>query len=291
MKTQPHKISLWRFVIDTHRLLWRDRVAVARFAAPWFLLLIIADAVVSWTYFPHSQQQDTASTWPDILYIVTALAPTLVIGSIVAVLLHRHILLPDDSIGRGRPSAPSNLVAAYMGRTFAMQFFFFGQISLAAFVIVVSADFLGSAEQFVAETSTTEFWTASGLVFAGSMALLIIPVASYIPVRISLALPATAIGSAMRTFRTSWLLTRGNFWRLFCGGILSNWPFWLLMVYTFSSFTAETQSELQFIGDATATTVVICISDLIWVAFFSLSYRHLSTEHEPASPLPSTQQQ
>jgi hypothetical protein len=156
---------------------------------------------------------------------------------------------------------------------------------------VVSADFLGSAEQFVAETSTTEFWTASGLVFAGSMALLIIPVASYIPVRISLALPATAIGSATRTFRTSWLLTRGNFWRLFCGGILSNWPFWLLMVYTFSSFTAETQSELQFIGDATATTVAVCISNLIWVAFFSLAYRHLSTEHELASPLPSTQQQ
>lgn len=290
MKTQPRKIPLWRFVIDAHRLLWRDRVAVARFAAPWFLLLIIADAVVSWTYFPHSQQQETASTWPDILHVVTALALTLVIGSIVAVLLHRHILLPDDSIGRGRPSAPSNLVAAYMGRTFAMQFFFFGQISLAAFVIVVSADFLGSAEQFVAETSTTEFWTASGLVLAGSVAVLIIP-ASYIPVRISLALPATAIGNAERTFGTSWLLTRGNFWRLFCGGILCNWPFWLLMVYTLSSFTAETQTELQFIGDATATTVVICISDLIWVAFFSLSYRHLSTEHEPASPLPSTQQQ
>lgn len=274
MMTRAQKVPLWRFIIDAHRLLWCDRVAVARFAAPWFLLFIIADAVANWAYFPRSQQQDAAFAWPDVLHAATTLALPLVIGSIVAVLLHRHLLLPEESITHGRPSAPPNLVVSYLGRTIAMQIFFCGQLALVALVAVVASYVFEVAESGAAEPSIAVFWTTSDLILAGSMALMLIPV-SYIPVRISLALPATAIGSAARTFRASWLLTRGNFWRLFCGGTLSYWPFWLVLMFTFPSFTAESQTALQFIGDSTAVTVAICISDLIWVAFFSCAYRHL----------------
>ncbi|MGD9669286.1 MAG: hypothetical protein AB7U75_09525 [Hyphomicrobiaceae bacterium] len=279
MTTERGKIPLWIYIREAHRLLWRDRTTVVRFAAPWFALLIVADAVINWAYFPRSQSQSVGHTWPDFLYSVVSMALPITIGAIVAVLLHRHIILPEESIERGRPLAPPSLVTAYLGRTIAMQMYTFGPLALGAVSmwLLLSIVIGPEASDAVEVATSSGIWTNDDLILLGALALLFIP-ACYLPVRISLALPATAIGSPKRTFRDSWLVTRSQFWRLFGGGVVSYWPFWLTLALTFRFFMAESESQVQFVATSSVQTVALCFSDLIWVAYFSLAYRNLVPE-------------
>lgn len=269
------KIPLWNFIAEAHRLLWRDRAAIARFAAPWFILLVTADAALEWSYFSRSQLRNVAYTWPDHLYSLATIVLPLTIGAIVAVQLHRYILLPSETTTRDRPTAPADLVAAYLGRTIAIQVFIFGLVALIIIVVdsVLGTEMLGVAEQMSARVS----WSGHDIILVGLVALVFVP-ACYLPVRLSLALPATAIGSAQRAFAHSWPATRGHFWRLFGGGFVSYWPAILIGAVTFPLAFSGIQMRLPSVAASSAATAAAFLSELIWVGFFSLAYRHITSQ-------------
>lgn len=97
----------------------------------------------------------------------------------------------------------------------------------------------------------------------------------YLPTRISLALPATAIDSPHQTFKHAWSASRGSFWRLFWGGLLSYWPFLPIGIASLMSTGVEDQSRLNYVLSQSVGTAAVFVAGLIWVAFFSHAYRHL----------------
>ncbi len=275
--TRKHpKIPFWIFLHGAHRILWRDRIALVRIAAPWFAGLIIIDAVLNWAYFPWSNMENVAYVWIDFLYIVVSMALQLAIFSIVSVRFHRYILLPDEETKLGPSSAPFNLVTAYFGRSLAIEMITFGLLALMFLPgwFTTIAVFGAATSCAGGDASSSGAWAMSDTIIAGAGALLFIA-ACYFPVRISLALPATAIGSPKRTFRDSWPATRGNFWRLLGGGVFSYWPVWLSMSLALASFSDESQTRFEFVAGLAVQLAAICFAVLIWVAYFSLAYRHL----------------
>lgn len=97
----------------------------------------------------------------------------------------------------------------------------------------------------------------------------------YLPTRMSLALPATAIDSPRQTFGAAWGFSRGSFWRLCWGGLLTYWPLLAVGLLQYAATGFDIQSQLHYVISQSIGTAAGFIAGLIWVAFFSLAYRHL----------------
>jgi hypothetical protein len=110
-------------------------------------------------------------------------------------------------------------------------------------------------------------------VFATSVAVIL---------RLSLLLPARAVGDLELTFRQTWINTRGNTWRLFCGTMIC-----MVMPLLFEDFALiflggfpglrEFQHE-AFVHHIVVRIVVLTLSYLlmlpIGIGFLSLAYRY-----------------
>ena len=104
----------------------------------------------------------------------------------------------------------------------------------------------------------------------------------YIPTRFSLALPATAIDSARQTFADAWALSRGSFWRLYWGGVLSYWPAFAVTIIAVAIANIENETRVEYLVSTAAATAANYLAGLLWVAFFSRAYRHLAPLPEPS---------
>jgi hypothetical protein len=90
--------------------------------------------------------------------------------------------------------------------------------------------------------------------------------------RLSLLLPAQAIGDTGLTWSQTWSRTRGNAWRLIWGSLLTSLPPGLLQIVFLFLIRPELPSE------AFAADVIVTMTDLlflpIWIGFLSHAYRH-----------------
>lgn len=119
-------------------------------------------------------------------------------------------------------------------------------------------------------------WTVMALEAVGLIlfALAVWAVLGYVPMRLSLALPAIATGNFATPLSRAWAMSRGNFWRLFWGSVLS-----LLIPATIAVAFAVTTDDTTRSGFVLGNTVLsgaIFASTLIWVGFLSHTYRALS---------------
>lgn len=273
------KLHFWPTFIEAHRLLWCDRATLARYALPWFVLLVVADAVLNWVYFPRSQIKDPSVVWPDLLHGLAVMLLPMVIGAIVYVRIHRRILLAEDM----QPSPivpPLQLLFGYLARWLALGFFLLVPLALGAFMILSLSGWVSG--MFGASNGSAESeWGALDTLYTAMLVALIIP-AAYIPTRLAMILPATAIASPKRILAEAWPTTRGHFWPLFWGGFLGYWPLIVATAIAIAMLGLEDENRVEYVAKEAILTTMTCASGLIWVAFFSLAYRHLVMRTEPS---------
>ncbi|HEY2136084.1 MAG TPA: hypothetical protein VGH49_09360, partial [Xanthobacteraceae bacterium] len=100
--------------------------------------------------------------------------------------------------------------------------------------------------------------------------------------RLSLLLPARAIGNLGLTFKETWIATRGNTWRIFWGIVASTLPPVLIAQIAVVTSVGLPRIEMfaneAFIGRMTVISTNLMVFYLlvlpIGIGFLSFSYRH-----------------
>lgn len=292
-------------IFEVHRLLWRDVGPLARFAAPWVIVLLLAEAALSWIDFSSAQATEpgiSASTW---LIYAASTALLVGIGAIVGVFWHRRLLAELVRDGAGEKNATRRVLADYIWRNAViivsalvpLALIGLGLTELGGALIekniaseaqvaehsVLSVTSQSEVSASVTDEASEEVSADANwiclvcIAFAIIVLLPLIALISYVPTRLSLALPATAISAARRTFSQTWSLSRGHFWRLFWGGMVAYWPIWVITIANIPTDVAA-YTRLQFVMSSVLGTGAIFLSELIWVGFFSLAYRHITSQ-------------
>jgi membrane-anchored glycerophosphoryl diester phosphodiesterase (GDPDase) len=125
-----------------------------------------------------------------------------------------------------------------------------------------------------------------GLFAVIPLVLVLAAVGFAVAFRLSLLLPARAVGDLSITFKQAWLRTRGNTWRLFWGIALATVPPLLLVQIAFLTMlgfpTPDNFAGQEFVAQMTITSTVTVIYDLltlpIGIGFLSHAYRHFFQE-------------
>ena len=100
--------------------------------------------------------------------------------------------------------------------------------------------------------------------------------------RLSLLLPARAVGDLSLTFKQTWRRTRGNTWRLFWGIVVTTMPPLLLaqigFLTTIGAPSPANFASEDFVAQMTAASAVFTVYYLlivpIGIGFLSHAYRH-----------------
>ncbi len=293
--TPLEKLPFWRTFADAHRCVIGAGADFWRFAGVWLLVLLALDGMSNWLSWPL--QDNTTGHMPGEAVVLIVLLPLvslllwIVVGGIVGVPLHR-LLLADRiaAIGATRLSAGARTYRLYIVRNIV--------IAALAFLLFFAVIFVGlqfvdtsfvepvptapASANEVADISADLDWTGGSRLIGpafviGALVLMtpLIALLAYIPVRLSLALPATAIDCPEPTFKHAWAASFGSFWRLFWGGLLSYWPLLPVTALEYAATGFESPSQVHYVICQSIATAAGFLAGLVWVAFFSLAYRHL----------------
>lgn len=112
---------------------------------------------------------------------------------------------------------------------------------------------------------------ATGLI---ALALVACAILSFLPMRLSLTLPAIATGAENNTVARALMLSRGNFWRLYWGNVLTTIP--AIAGAVLSMVLIDDTTQRGFVVDATIVTGLLFAGSLVWAAFLSHAYRALT---------------
>ncbi|WP_426526550.1 hypothetical protein [Bradyrhizobium sp. McL0615] len=107
-------------------------------------------------------------------------------------------------------------------------------------------------------------------------------VGTFVAFRLTLLLPAQAIGDTSLTFKQAWNRTRGNVWRLFWGVVVTTMPALLIAQVVFLVGVGpprpSTVVSEDFVAQMTAMSTVFAVYYLlilpIGIGFLSHAYRH-----------------
>ena len=116
-----------------------------------------------------------------------------------------------------------------------------------------------------------------GVAVIAVVALAAWAVLGYLPMRMSLALPAIATGNAENALSRAWILSRGNFWRLYWGSVLSVVPAFAGALI--SAALVDDTTRAGFTISATTLAGLLFACTLIWVGFLSHAYRVLVSDN------------
>lgn len=270
MQAGAGRLPFWATFQHAHKALGEHFSAIARFSGPWFAGLIAVSAILEWLYYPRSQEANAPFSWFDLAYLALLTLLPLLVGAIVGVFLHRRILLTGRLSEGTSASLHISLVNAYFWKYSALGILFVLSLCLLVATGLLVAIIFTRTEIFPSEST--------GCIICLALPILALPVSSYIPVRFSLSLPATAVCSLRSTFLHSWTATRGNFWKLFLGATLSYWSFLPLIASMVLWSDLESMSRAQTVIWNVVGTVAFFFSCLVSTAYFSLAYRHLTGE-------------
>jgi hypothetical protein len=204
-----------------------------------------------------------------VLQIIVAVVLFLA-GVSIAVAWHRRLLL-DEHPGFSASNFVARSVWRYAGVAIAMC------LMLGIPALVMAEQFANWMIEQIADVAASNSSTSADLMLA---MLLVYVTAATIVLRLSLLLPARAIGDPAMTFKETWNRTRGNTWRIFWGIFACSWPpILVLLIVLFLSFAIFV--SMQIIDSVAVFNIVIetsyCLLILpIWIGFLSHSYRHFS---------------
>lgn len=259
--------------------LFSDIPGLLKLSWPWLLLVGGLTYVTTLYFFSGVTIPVPGSTTPPSVPLATqalSLATqflTVLAGAAMAVGWHRKVLLAESpGAGSFLPGWPA---LRYVGSLTLMILLF--TVPIWVFVGIMSAVFMPSA-------------TGGNLVplppVAGLFVLAMIPIVFCIlaaMLRLSLVLPARAIGDNALRFRDAWAATRGNTLRLVFGMFLTFVvPLivvqMLVMPFFMSSFDKGARTPAA-IGQAFALpsaimTALTLLISMMGISFLSYSYRH-----------------
>lgn len=274
----------WSTGFEAYRVTWRFRRDVLRMSWAWLLIIVPVTATLTWILFPVTG--DSLTGRPSALFI--GMLPELIgmiAGASIAVACHRLVLAGE------RPDAKSYLRLDSV----VMNYFVIATIvsALVLAPILLGGNFLDTSEPATVSDNTasnapestdgheaSKAWSgcsicvavlaASAVIISAGFAVLL-----YVPLRISLALPAIAIGRNTRAIRKSWSATRRNYVRLFVGSTVSTLPICLLSILlVFGIVGTETTRFASSVGSAIGTILGFTIG-MVSITFLSLAYAQL----------------
>jgi hypothetical protein len=207
----------------------------------------------------------------------------------IAVAWHRRILL-DEQPGLSGSNIASTALWHYIGTGIVLGLIF---ILLMLLIFVPIALIFGAS----AQSSTGDRPSGSVIAYIVLIAFALYITALSIVLRLSVLLPARAVGDSTLTFRQAWNRTRGNTWRMFWGLIACSLPP-VIVLEIISLIVAAAvgfprlaptagQVAVPALGLTIISTLMFVLSLLIvpiYIGFLSQSYRHFS----PTAPDVST---
>jgi hypothetical protein len=260
------KLPLWRTIGQAYALWARNFPDLLRTVWVWMLVMAPVVAIMTWWQVPHLEEMMQAARAgkglvdPNpVLTLVTGIASKAIMLpaiSSVAVAWHR-LLLRDEHPG-GVYLRLDRIVAGY---------------AILAFVIGV----IGSAPSYLSML----FQAAIGASAENTVALvvqtlagLVTIVAFFIVARLSLALPALALGRDDVTLAAAWRASKRNSWRMV-------WAYFFCVVPVMAASGAMTFWLFLPGHSQAAITLASVVMSLMWfplgmisVGMLSLAYRH-----------------
>jgi hypothetical protein len=250
---------LWYTIGQAYGVWGRNFAELIRIAWPWMAVIALPLAVIVWL-----QSTDVGAAMraaraglrvaepnPFLSFILQIVGQLIVLPALAAVAVAWHrLLLRGEHPGAELYLRRDQLVIGY-----AILLFWLGLISMAP-------NYLGRL--FQAMTGPVSALQT----IVGLLAL----VALFIVARLSLALPALAVGRAEIGFGIAWAASTGNSWRMFLGYLFCILP-WVVVVVAV---------EFLFLtGGRGVASLALLVIGLLWipvgmisVGFLSLAYRH-----------------
>jgi hypothetical protein len=292
--TQPiPKLPLWTTVKQSYVLTFQNVGWFARMAWLWLLILLAVMAAFYWFYFPYRKETTTFDS--SLFWDLLALLPGLMVGSSLAVAWHRRLLANNTSPGHFFFRL-DRTVFRYFGwaTAFSMAvllpwllFWAYVETSMPSSapdpsVLAQEADPLATSQP----PADGSFPIGAQDVLILLSGLFVLPAAfSYIPTRLTLLLPALALGHSGYGAGQSWRHTSGNFWRMYLGTALvfvaPLTAYLVLMVLLEPPI--ESMSRVQYVVSNCITELTTILIGMTSLTFLSLAYRHFTGLPQAAS--------
>ena len=275
------KLPVLTTVLESFRDISANWQAAIRLTWAWGALFAIV-AIAAFATIVGAQATLAASPWITLAVVYLPVLTFFVFMMSVALGWHRLVLLGEQ------PAALYLRVDRQLWR-YAGAILLLGLLSgLVAIVFLLPTVFVlgGLLGQDVSQ------WTAGKLTIA-----VLVGIAAYIPVlvfamRISIALPAKAIGARMK-IAEALRATQGNAWRILGGSALISVP--ICLVYALMDLFLELQirmanGDLNWLGIAAflalmaVALIAIIALTLVSISFFSRAYRFLADRTGQATP-------
>ena len=288
----PAKLPVWKTAAECYRLTFRHLGELLRFAWPWLLVLMAVSGALYWGLYPIEQKAlAKTGSGSNVLWILTLLFST-VIGAFIAVPWHRLLLLGEKAGLTGSEHF------SIRQRQYAVR---------AILLLLIPMLPIAALMYFYPASSTDAAATTTGNaddVDIGAMWLPMIYFGSIIALmalanRLSLILPATALGHTDKGWWKTWHMTQGNTWRLFWSSLIVFLPFVLAGIVAafgdlFNEFANpaeqikiapvnELANRTSFTSWSVAWELAAMLFGMLYVTFLSLAYRHFTGLPVPES--------
>ena len=271
----PAKLPFWSTIGEAYGFAFANLGQVARITGLWSAIALAVYAVLYGMLGGDELKaiQEGTSIGPASLNLISLLIG-LVIGSSVAVAWHRFVLVGEKVTGAAYLRL-DNRVWAYLGA--------------AGVILAIGVPFLISLYVFM--TRVLEITPKDGVPRADLDSLLIgllpvifitLAIACYFSTRLSLVLPARALGDDGYSWGDSWRTSRGHFWRLFAGSIVCYLPV-LVAAWLGGVLTPDKPSITALVLSSSVMAVLGIILAVVPLGFLSVAYRHFTGAAPPTS--------
>ncbi len=262
-KTIPQKLPFWHTVGEAYRLWAKHLPELVRISWLWLVVMAPVLAIINWWQAPYFlgllRSVGARVPPPDpafgMLVQVIDLLVMLPMLASIAVAWHR-LLLRDEHVGSGTYLRLDGIVIGYA-------------------VLLFLLGLLPSVPHFLEQIlEINKSITARGLAVVSILLSIVSIVAVLIAARLSVILPARALGQEQITPGRVWAATNKNSWRLFWGYLLTAVVvgFATGMLLFLQSWFGS--SRMTFTLLWTALTFIWVLGGMVGVGFLSLAYRH-----------------
>lgn len=253
--TAPSKLPFWQTVGACYVTVIRNFGQLLRISWLWLLIMLPLYAVVHWlTWAPTTAG---APEMNGMALIIAGLPSVIELPALasIAVAWHRLVLREEATSG-----------AFYLRLD--------GMVCRYALILLVLFVLVGAPVAFALPgvlSAPHNPEMAAGVIFVlGAVATLAI--AGFVLPRLSLVLPAVALGEGLSA-AAAWGVSRGNTWRLLWATLLCSLPLYALFLTPLELFVRdETQASAAVVGTIGSLINVLVVT--VGVTLLSLSYRH-----------------
>jgi hypothetical protein len=266
------KLPLWDTICLSYSSYFRNFPDVLRISWLWLAVVTPLWGVVIWlslslkATLAAGMKRGAPPSFP--VLITLAILVFTFAGASIAVAWHRRLILGEPPGFSGSNVATKGLWR-YVGIGFAISLIAFLPLLVVVLPTFLLLSFVISGPALKAAVFAAAFFLISLTAFA-------------VFLRLSLLLPARAVGDLDLTFNETWKRSRGNTWRMFWGIVASTVPPILAVQVVVQIVSFGFLSPGMSDGDATvgvaATSAILFVCQLltlpIGIGFLSYSYRH-----------------